>query len=166
MVNMPISNARQSDRDAVVPRNTDRKEDKVRLRRPGRLTREGRFAIDESRVPDGMVMEWKRVRLMGAEDRSNQIISQRNHWVGVPHEVQPHILGHLGKQGEIIEQDGLMLMMRQQYLNDDAWEEQQHETTFQLDQQLTSLKLKSREEVGPQRTKIQRTYERNTMPIE
>jgi hypothetical protein len=162
---MPAASPRQSDRDAIQPRRADRHEDQERLHRPGNTTVNDRFSLDESRIPTGMVMEWKRVRLMGAEDRRNQVISQRNHWTPVTHEIQPHILGYLGKEGEIIEQDGLRLMMRPKYLNDDANEEQQNDTAFQLNQQLTSLKLKSREEVGPQRTKISRTYER-TQPID
>jgi len=158
---MPIPNQpRQTDRDALAPRNTDRKEDRQRLYRPGNTTLEHRYAIDESRVPTGMVMEWKRTHILGMPDRQNMSISRRNHWTPVTHEMQPQFFGNLGKPGEPIQMDGMELMMRQEYLNEDAAEEQAHETAFQTDQQFRSLKQKSSEQVGPQNTKLKRTYER------
>jgi hypothetical protein len=74
--------------------------------------------------------------------------------------MQPHILGHLSTNPkEPIIVDGLALMMRPDYLCDEAHEEHQTITNDQIQQQLSALRSRSLREVGPQATKLKRDYE-------
>ncbi len=151
---MPATPSRSID-DA---RTADRQETR-RLERPSRaqVTDGGAYSLDKSRVPRGMVMEWKRHSCMGQEDKHNQVVVRQNHWEPVPHKMQPHILGHLGNDEEHIIVAGLGLYMRPAYLNEDAMKEQHEETDYTLNQQLQSLRLASKEQVGERFTKIKRS---------
>lgn len=145
--------------ERVRDRVSERREEK-RLERPnlGRLSDDGRFAVDLDRVPDGMTLNWKRMELFGQKDKRNQVLSQQFHWVSVPHKDQPHILGHLeADENAPIIVDGLMLCQRPTYLCDEAEREQTSTTDYQTNQQLQSLRLSSKEQVGERFTKIKRT---------
>lgn len=140
-------------------RKSDRGEER-RLERPqqGVLTQDGQFAIDPSRVPPGMTFNWKRFELLGMQDKRNQVTVAQYHWQPVPHKMQPHILGHLCDDPEsMIEVGGLVLMMRPTYLCDEAELEASRNTAYMTEQQLQSLKLSSREQVGDRFTKIKKT---------
>lgn len=145
------------DRSIDDTRASSRREER-RLQRPSRMSEStGIFDIDETKVPPGFVMEWKRHSTMGAEDRRNQVVVRQNHWSPVPHKMQDQIMGHLCKDPEQqIEVDGLALYMRPKYLNDDALAEQQEETAYVLDQQVRSLRMNSEEQVGKRFTKIKK----------
>lgn len=136
-----------------------------RLQRPGHATSESRFAVDLNKLPRDMDVNWKRVSVFGLEDKRNQIICAQNHWQPVTHEMQPHILGHLGKPGQPIIVDGQMLMIRPKYLSEEAEKERNQETDYQTQQQLQSLRLASKEQVGERFTKIKKTFERG-QPVE
>lgn len=146
----------------TVERSPDRVSERVddrRLQRPGagRLTDDSRFALDRDRIPKGMAMEWKRHTLVGQVDRRNMAVVQQYHWAPVPHKLQPHIFGITARdENEHIVVDGLGLYMRPSYLNEDAREETRNETDYQLNQQLQSLRLSSKEQVGERYTKIKR----------
>lgn len=136
---------------------TDRKE--KRLERPSRarLTEDGKFSIDKDRVPPGYVMEFKRHNLLGQNDRHNQVIVVQNHWQPVTHKMQPHFYGHTcTNEDEHVIVDGLGLYMRPAYLNEDAAREHYEDTVYQTDQQLQSLRLQSRDQVGAKNTYIKR----------
>lgn len=140
-------------------RISERREEK-RLERPnmGRLSDDGRFAVDLDKKPRDMTYNWKRMQLFGQQDKRNQVLTQQFHWTPVPHKDQPHILGHLEKdENAPIVVDGLMLCQRPSYLCDEAEREQFNETDYQTNQQLQSLKLSSKEQVGDRFTKIKRT---------
>ena len=143
--------ARISDRggDRVDERQTR----KVRM---GNASRSNRFAINFDLIPPGMTLEWKRMTIMGQEDRHNQVQTRLNAWEPVPHSQQPQILGHFAIENpeQPIVVDGLMLMQRPTYLCEEAEDEVKLETEFKLGQQLASLKLSSREQIGAERTKI------------
>ena len=131
-----------------------------RLERPnnGNLTDDGQFSIDPTTIPKGMTYNWKRTTLLGMQDKRNQVRSQQYHWTPVPHKDQPHILGHLeSDENAPIEVGGLMLMQRPTYLCNEAEREQITETKWVTDNQLDSLRLTSREQVGERFTKIKKT---------
>lgn len=131
-----------------------------RLQRPANqnLTDDGRFSIDKSLVPDGYVMEFKRHSVMGMEDKRNQVLLRKYHWEPVTHKMQPQILGHLCTDDEKhIEVDGLYLYMRPKYLNDDANAETKADTDYQLSQQMQSLRMSSKQQVGAANTYIRKT---------
>lgn len=139
-------------------RGTERLQER-RLERPDnrRMTDDGRFSIDMNAVPHGYVMEWKRHSIMGMQDKRNQVLIRNFHWAEVPHSMQPHILGHLCKnQDEHIIVDGQGLYMRPKYLNDEAMAETKSETDYVLSQQLQSLRLTSKDQVGERFTKIKK----------
>jgi len=151
-----------------VERATERREER-RLERPDnrRLTDDGRFSIDLNRVPEGYVMEFKRHTIMGMEDKRNQVLIRQYHWQPVPHKLQPHILGHLCKnEDEHIIVDGCGLYMRPKYLNQDAAEEHRRETDFMLSQQLQSLRLQSKDQVGERNTYIKKSTVSVPQPVE
>lgn len=152
---MPATPSRSIDDARVSDRQETRK-----LERPSRsaITSDGRLSLDLNRVPPGMVMEWKRHSCMGQEDAYNQVIVRQNHWTPVPHHLQPHIYGHLCKDGEKhIIVGGLGLYMRPLYLNEDAVAEQQEATADVLGNQLQALRLSSREQVGDRFTRIKKS---------
>lgn len=165
----PIS-ARTSARapERTPERATERTESR-RLERPDnrRLTDDGRFSIDLNAVPPGMVMEWKRHSIMGMEDKRNQVTVREYHWVPVTHSQQRHILGHLCKNDdEHIIVDGQGLYMRPEYLNEEAQEEHRRETDYVLGQQMQSLRMSSKEQVGEARTKITKQRVAVAQPVE
>lgn len=140
-------------------RTADRQETR-RLERPsrGRLTADGPLSIDLNQVQRGMVMEWKRHSIYGQPDDHNQVIVQQNHWKPVPHKLQPHVYGHLCKDDERhIIVKGLGLYMRPEYLNEDARAEHEAETSDVLGNQLQSLRLSSKEQVGDRYTRIKKS---------
>lgn len=139
-------------------RGTERLQER-RLERPDnrRMTDDGRFSLDMNAVPQGYVMEFKRHSIMGMQDTRNQVLIRQFHWVPVPHSMQPHILGHLCKnEDEHIIVDGQGLYMRPKYLNDEAMAETKSETDYVLSQQLQSLRLTSKDQVGERFTKIKK----------
>lgn len=142
-----------------MERATERTESR-RLERPDtrRLTDDGRFAIDLSRVPPGYVLEWKRHSVMGMQDKQNQVRVRQYHWEPVTHKIQPHILGHLCRnEDEHILVDGMGLYMRPAYLNDEARAEQREDTAYQLDQQIKSLSSASTDQVGKANTFVKKS---------
>jgi hypothetical protein len=152
------ADAQERTAEREMERGTERVEER-RLERPtrGNLSDDSRFAVDLSRVPRGFVMEWKRHELMGARDRRNQTVVRQYHWEPVPHKLQPHVYGHTCTNAdEHIIVDGLGLYMRPAYLNEDAERETAENTAYNLNQQLASLRLSSKAQVGEQRTKIKR----------
>jgi hypothetical protein len=131
-----------------------------RLQRPASqsLTDDGRFSLDKSLIPAGYVMEFKRHTVMGMEDKRNQVLLRKYFWEPVTHKMQPHILGHLCTDDEQhIIVDGLALYMRAKYLNDDANAETKSETDYQLNQQMQSLRMSSKQQVGAANTYIRKT---------
>lgn len=165
----PIS-ARGAQRapERVSERGTERHEER-RLTRPDarRLTDDGRFSIDLNAVPPGMVMEWKRHEVMGMQDKQNQVRVRNFHWQPVTHKIQPHILGHLcNNDDEHILVDGMGLYMRPRYLNEEAEAEHRHETDYVLGQQMQSLRMQSKEQIGPERTFIKKQTVSVAQPIE
>lgn len=149
-------------------RATDRVQER-RLERPDnrRLTDDGRFSIDLNSVPPGYVMEWKRHSIMGMEDKRNKVLIRNYHWTPVLHKDQPHILGHLCKnEDEHIVVDGQGLYLRPEYLNKEANAETKSDTDYQLSQQLQSLRLSSKEQVGERFTKIKKQTVAVPQPIE
>lgn len=131
-----------------------------RLERPSNAQRDNRFDIDHRLVPPGMVCEWKRVALLGQEDRRNQVVSHQFHWKPVAHEQQPEILGFLGDPNpkQPIAVDGLMLMTRPAYLCEEAHEEREDSANYLIAQQLQALKGRSQAEVGKANTKFKREF--------
>ena len=145
--------------ERLAERTTERREER-RLERPGSgvLTNDGRFSLDESLIPPGFKMEWKRHTLMGQNDRRNQVIVRQFHWQPVPHKMQPHIYGHTcTNDEEHVIVDGLGLYMRPDYLCEEAEAENLRETDYVTNQQLQSLRLSSKEQVGDRYTKIKKT---------
>lgn len=132
-----------------------------RLTRPNRrnMTDDGRFSIDKSRVPPGMVMEFKRHSIMGMKDVRNMATVHEYHWEPVTHEMQPHFALNAGlaKPNEQVMVDGLGLYMRPKYLNEEAQAETQADTNYQLKQQLNSLRMASKDQVGAMNTFIKKT---------
>lgn len=131
-----------------------------RLERPSNAQRDNRFDIDHRLVPKGMAVEWKRVALLGQEDRRNQVVSNQFHWKPVPHSEQPQILGFLGesKPQQPIVVDGLMLMQRPAYLTEEAHNEREDSANYLIAQQLQSLRGRSKAEVGEKNTTFKRQY--------
>lgn len=157
-IQMPARNSARAP-ERARERISERRDEK-RLERPnmGRLSDDGRFAVDLDRKPREMTYNWKRMQLFGQNDKRNQVMISQFHWTPVPHKDQPHILGHLEKdENAAIIVDGLMLCQRPSYLCDEAEREQLTETDYQTNQQLQSLKLSSKEQVGERFTKIKRT---------
>lgn len=153
----PRTSARIPER--VSERATTRVEER-RLSRPDtrNLTDDGRFSIDLAAVPEGYVMEWKRHTVMGMEDKQNQVRIRQFHWMPVTHSMQPHILGHLCKNDdEHIMVDGQGLYMRPIYLNQEAEAEHRADTDYVLGQQLQSLRMSSKDQVGAARTFIKKS---------
>lgn len=152
---MAAQPSRELDDSRIADRQSTR-----RLERPsrGKLTADGPLSVDLSQVPDGYVIEWKRHSVMGMEDTHNQVIIQQNHWKPVPHKDQPHIYGHLCKDPQKhIVVGGLGLYMRPEYLNEDARKEHIEDTDDVLGNQLQSLRLSSREQVGDRFTRIKKS---------
>lgn len=143
-----------------------------KLIRPSRapLSDDGRFAIDFSRVPQGFTMEWKRETLFGLRDRRNLTTILANHWEPVPHKMQPHVYGKTATgDDEHVKVDGLGLYMRPTYLCDDAHLEDNETAAYQTNQQLQSLRLQSREQLGPGgagHTKITREVVKVAQPVD
>lgn len=159
-----MARARSLSDDDMGARAPDRETDPIfddwlEFERSAISTQDNRFGLDFSRIPRGMVMEWKRVRLVGKEDPRNQVLCQQQGWHKVPHHMQPHILGHLaeGKDQSIVI-DGLQLMMRPERYCREYDEEIQGRTGYHLAQHLQALRLSSKEQVGAQATIIKRTY--------
>lgn len=152
-----IDSPRKAER--APERKSDRREER-RLERPsaGFLTDDGMYALDMSKVPPGMKMEWKRHTLLGMDDKRNQVVIRQFHWEPVPHKLQPHILGHTSAdENQHIVVGGLGLYMRPDYLCEEADQEAVRNADYVTSQQLQSLRLQSREQVGDRFTKIKRT---------
>jgi hypothetical protein len=104
---------------------------------------------------------------MGMPDKRNQVIIRQYHWEPVPHHMQPHIYGHLCENAEEhIIVDGMGLYMRPKYLNKEAEAEGKYDTDHQLSQQLQSLRLASKDQVGDKNTYIKKQTVAVAQPVE
>lgn len=149
-------------------RITERRDDR-HLERPSNsyLSADGKFSLDLSRIPPGYTMEFKRHKVFGAEDKHNQVEVRRFHWEPVPHKMQPHFLGHLAKdENEHIIIGDLGLYMRPTYLCEEAAKEATDITDYQLNQQLQSLRLSSKDQVGEKNTRITKKTIAVPQPVE
>lgn len=154
--------------ERTAERATDRHQER-RLERPDNrnLTDDGRFSIDLNAVPQGYVMEFKRHKIMGMEDKRNQVLVRQFHWEPVPHSMQPHILGHLCKNDdEHVVVDDMGLYIRPKYLNRDADAEHKRDTDHVLSQQLQSLRMESKDQVGAGNTYIKKQTVAVAQPVE
>lgn len=89
-------------------------------RDPQRKTRRRRtmnpLAIPADAVPDGMSWEYKRVTVLGQEDKAYAMMVQENGWEAVSDEAAK-------AAGVMSEYGGLRLMQRPSYLTDEARQE-------------------------------------------
>jgi hypothetical protein len=87
-----------------------------KLTREGRLTRrrkrsEDKFYIDPKIIPPGVSYEWKAESCYGAANTYHITNLKENHWREVPVDRHP---------GQIVRQDGQILMERPKYLTEEA----------------------------------------------
>lgn len=115
----------------VHPRPEQRAEQREESRDPQRDTprlqrriRQGtdRTAIPKHLIPSGMEMEWKRYETAGKEDGFYQADLRANHWAPVNAEDFPE-LAPFGQTSGPIKGGDLMIMMRPDYLCEDARQE-------------------------------------------
>jgi hypothetical protein len=136
-----------------------------RLFRPSNMGMDNPFELDHSLIPAGMVMEFKRLSVLGMNDRRHQNICHRFHWTPVLNHEQPHILGMTETDPNApIVVGGLQLMKRPAYLTEEAHQERKDTAQYQINQQLSSVRAASKAQVGEANTKISRTYERVAGP--
>lgn len=143
----------QINAERTAARLADRSTDRPTERKFQRPTNRGFTAdggeVDQSRVPQGYVMEWKRHSVLGASDKRNQALVRQYGWIPVPHKLQSHIMGpSCTNEDEPITRGSDGLYMRPAYLNDEAMEESQRDTDDVLRNQLNSLKNESRAKLG------------------
>ena len=141
MVNPERIASRMADRP--TERQTERK-----LIRPDRNMTAGESIIDQSRVPKGFVMEFKRHTILAAQDKRNQALVKQYWWEPVPNKMQPHFAGPGADPEAQVTRGSDALYMRPAYLNDEANEEHVRETDGVLRNQLQSLKAESEGQLG------------------
>lgn len=96
-----------------------------------------RFAIDLSIVPRGYVYQWKRASVYGQPDVQHQVDLRENGWRPVPSVRHPNMMPD-GATGAI-EKDGMVLMERPEYLDQEARDEDYNLARAQLDRKNSQL---------------------------
>lgn len=86
--------------------------------------------IDPRVIPPGYVYEWKRTSVYGQPDETNINNMKENHWAPVPSSRHPGIL---------MQQQGLMLMERPEYLSEEAIDEGYQIAVARLDTAISQL---------------------------
>lgn len=92
-------------RDELFPNSRKIPEDFIARRSQTNLM--GKYYYDESKRPEGMRYNWKRLSCVGKEDKQYMIYLQNNYWNPVPGNRHPEAGGH-GDEPIIVE--GLILM--------------------------------------------------------
>lgn len=121
-----------------------------------------KFTIPPELIPDGMTYEWKRLSVLGKEDRRHQIALQRNKWAYVPadreeHEIlgsdptEPDANGKPHPYANCIIVDGLILMERPSYITDIVVQQDHREAKGQIRSQIERLRLVPEGTLGNER---------------
>jgi len=134
----------------LAGRPTERSEDRPteRFQRPVRGMTAAEAEVDQSRVPRGYVMEFKRHTVVGAQDRRNQALVRQYGWTPVTNEMQPHFAGPGADPKAQVTRGSDALYMRPAYLNDEALAEHNQETADVLNNQIHALKAESKGQLG------------------
>lgn len=98
-----------------------------------------RNAIPQHLIPSGFEMEWKRFETAGKEDGFYQAELRMNHWLPVKAEDYP-ALAPFGTTSGPIKMGDQMLMMREDYLCQDAREEQFRLTRLKTNANASKIK--------------------------
>jgi hypothetical protein len=143
----------------LAGRATERSEERPterKFQRPQRGMTAAEAEVDQSRVPRGYIMEFKRHTIYGAQDRRNQALVRQYGWEPVTNEMQPHFAGPGADPKAQVTRGSDALYMRPAYLNDEAHEEHSKDTDDVLRNQLMALKQESKGNVGEKNTYVKR----------
>lgn len=138
---------------------------RTRQRAPQRrriYTGENLFDLDQSRIPPGMAYTWKRVSLLGQEDKENQIIAEMNGWTPVPANRHPELAGKSGGEGPIVRK-GLMLMEQPKEWEEESRALQDFRAANTLEEQVQRMGKSAKREGG---RGVKRTTEKVTEFVE
>lgn len=129
----------------------------------------GRYTIDPSMIPDGMNYQWKRLSVLGQEDREHQVQCARDGaWDAVPANRHPEIMGkylEAENPNQAIVIGGQILMERPMVYSLEAREEEDRKAKGRVSDQFASLGL-TEERGGAPRMKpqVKRDYSVQAVP--
>ncbi len=111
-------------------------------------TGSNRFDFDRDMIPAGMVYEWRRKTMFGAEDVENLINLDMNGWTPVPADRHPELSGRRVTVGGEIVRGGLILLERPSEISDEARELDTFAARNQVAQQIQRLGLEGKRAAG------------------
>lgn len=127
--------------------------------------------VPEHLIPEGFTVEYKRHSILGqAEKASNLINLRQQHWEYVSIKDMPQFaeLMPAGHKGDTVERDGVILMIRETYLVEDAQNDDYEKAREQVDQKTQQINGSGPNEFARDKksTIINRTYERAPIPVD
>lgn len=141
-----------------------RSEQRSPMRR--KMIRSGEFmydAVDLTKKPADMEYAWKRVTIMGEEDKQNVVIMDHNGWEPVPADRHPELAGRKAVAGQQIVLGGLMLCELPKEYTDEAEQDMKDRAIHQVASQARKLKLEN--QIGSKMS-LKRTYVDETAQYE
>lgn len=130
---------------------------------------EDRLYVPPHLIPEGFTVEYKRHSiLLQPEKVSNIIHLQQQHWQYVSIKAMPQFaeLMPMGYSGDTIERDGVILMIRETYLCEEAHQDDYDKAREQVDQKTKQLGGAGANEFKRNDPIIRKTYERDTIPVD
>ena len=121
----PVSRASTSEGPAV-PRRKVSIADFAGIKRDSDEAKDNLFVPPEI-IPNDIVVEWKRMATYNKEDKAHMAELRRKGWRAVPSDAEgfaDHFQSFISPGSDIIEFEGMILMMRPKYMSDAARKEQ------------------------------------------
>lgn len=124
------------------------------------------FRVPPELIPEGYVVEWKRVTIMGARapnQSSYELTLARTRWEAVNVDTHQSFKKLLppGYTGQTVEKEGLILMIRPKVISDKVKEIQKARADNQLHQKLAQLGATEAGEAPRKVLGVKRSYEPN-----
>jgi len=136
-------------------RSVQRSSQRAEMRRRHRRLGTDKFYIDPALIPEHMHWEWKRLSVLGQEDRSHQVALERLGWEPVPAALGGDLMGKPSASGHI-EMDGQILMQIPREEIEEARAEDYDRAQGAVQQRMAAMKADPKLNKGKG---VRRTYE-------
>ena len=115
-----------------------------------------RFQVDTSKIPVGMDYRWVAETILGQDQGENLANAEVNHWVAVPPERHPEVMGGRKTTEAVIRRGGQILMERPIEISRESAMIERMEAGRQYESQMQRLELMGHRAAGKG---IKRNYE-------
>lgn len=118
--------------------------------------------VPKGLIPDGFVVEWKRKSVHNKDDKTHAMALRRAGWRPVPASMEgfsAHFQSFIDPGSDIIEYEGVILMIRPKSMSDEAKKEQQHIAESKVTEKMAELDMPGNKDMPRRVFNRERGYE-------